>query len=129
EAKKSKTTMGFRSYHTPMGWGTYSNSPTAFLRLPPQGNSNLGIIGIVQRDYHGERSGKHDPFLRTWYLQNDYRPTPKWHIASKLYYRETGSGDDSYLYITLSATRLYRIRVASYSNRVSGDINANYFLS
>src|SRR6185312_602513 len=27
-AKKSVTTFGYRTYRTPMGWGTYSNSPT-----------------------------------------------------------------------------------------------------
>ena len=129
EGKKSKTTAGFRSYRTPMGWGNYANSPVNYLRLPPQGNGNLGIVGVMQRNIRGERSGLHSPFLRTWYLHNEFRPNIKWQINSRLYYRETGSGEDSYIYITLTNTRLYRFKVASYSNRVAGDVNANYFLS
>ncbi len=126
DAKRSKTTLGYRVYETPMGWGTYSNSPTTYLRLPSQGNNNSGNIGVIQREIRGERSGQHDPFLRTWFLQNEFHPNAKWSLLSRVVYRETGSADNSFIYVTLSPTRLIRAIIASYSNRVSGELIANY---
>jgi outer membrane receptor for ferrienterochelin and colicins len=41
-------------------------------------------------------------------------------------YRETGTADDSYVYVTVNGTKLIRTGVASYSNRVSGEFSANY---
>jgi outer membrane cobalamin receptor len=109
-----------------MGWGTYSNSPTAYLGLPPQGNGNLGTLGIIQREIRGERSGLDAPFLRTVFLQHDYTPNDKFSLMGRVVYRETGIGDESYLYITTNGTRLIRLMIASYSNRVSGEAVANY---
>src|SRR5665213_95856 len=48
-SQKTKTTLGFRTYSTPMGWGTFFNSPTVFLNLPPQGYLNKGVLGIISR--------------------------------------------------------------------------------
>ncbi|MEP6584015.1 MAG: TonB-dependent receptor plug domain-containing protein [Ginsengibacter sp.] len=128
-AKKSKTTLGYRTYRTPMGWGTYANSPTVYLRLPLQGNSNVGVSGLIQRDIRGERSGKIDSYLRTWFIENEFKPNEKWNFIARAAYRETGQGEDSYLYITVDGKRLYRSGIASYSNRITGEILANYALS
>jgi len=128
-AKRSTTTLGYRTYKTPMGWGTYSNSPTIYLGLPSQGNGNLGLLGIVQRDIRGERSGLDDSYLRTLYLQNDFKPNAKLNLMTRVVYRETGIGDDSYVYLTLDGKKLIRALVASSSNRVSGELSGNYALS
>ena len=124
--KKTKTTLGFRDYKTPMGWGTYSNSPTTYLSLPPQGNGNIGVIGILQRDIRGERSGLDDAYLRTLFIQHDFKPNEKLNFMGRIAYRETGIGEDSYIYVTVDGTKLIRARIASYSNRVSGEFTANY---
>ena len=60
-----------------MGWGTYSNSPTMYFGLPSQGNDNVGSVGIVQRNFNGERSGLDDAYLRTWFIQNDFKVNAK----------------------------------------------------
>lgn len=125
-SKNSKTTLGYRTYKTPMGWGTYSNSPTVYLGLPPQGNANVGILGVLQRDIRGEKSGLDDAYLRTWFLQNEYKPNEKLNILSRVVYRETGTADDSYIYITLEGTKLIRLPITSYSNRLFGELSANY---
>lgn len=128
-AKKSKTTVGYRTYRTPMGWGTYSNSPTTYLGLPAQGNNNLGIVGIIQRDIRGEKSGLDDAYLRTWFIQNEWRPGEKLNFLSRVVYRETGIGEDSYIYVTTDGRKLIRLPIASSSNRVIGEFSANYALS
>ena len=53
EHKNLKTTAGGRIYNTPMGWGTFFNSPTVFLNLPPQGYGNTGVLGLIARDVRG----------------------------------------------------------------------------
>ncbi|MEJ0104831.1 MAG: TonB-dependent receptor [Bacteroidota bacterium] len=125
-AKKSKTTLGYRTYRTPMGWGTYSNSPTQYLRLPAQGNLNIGSIGVLARDFRGERSGMHDPYLRTAFIEHEYKPSEKLNFLSRLVYRETGTADNSYIYVTVDSRRMIRGRIASYSNRASAELSANY---
>jgi outer membrane cobalamin receptor len=112
-----------------MGWGTYSNSPTVYFRLPPQGNNNSGIIGIVQRNFRGERSGLDDPYYRTAYIQNDYKPNDKFSLHSNLRFRETGHGTDGYVYITVDGRKMIRVPIASYSNRFSGEVSAHYSIS
>jgi outer membrane cobalamin receptor len=124
--QKSQTTLGFRTYRTPMGWGTYSNSPNVYLGLPNQGNSNVGVIGIVSRDIRGERSGLDDAFLRTVFLQTEFKPGPKFNILGRIVYRETGTAEDSYVYVTADGRKLIRANIATYSNRASGDILFNY---
>src|SRR5205085_1231779 len=69
--KKTTTSLNYRAYKTPMGWGTYANSPTVYLGLPSQGNSNLGIVGILQSDFRGERSGLDESYLRTFFVQHE----------------------------------------------------------
>ncbi|HVS95318.1 MAG TPA: TonB-dependent receptor, partial [Puia sp.] len=129
EAKHYVTTLGFRTSSTPMGWGTYSNSPTAYLGLPAQGNKNLGIVGVMQRNFNGERSGLDDPFYRTLFIQQEYKPSAKLEVMARLIYRETGTGQNSYIYVTADGHRMIRSLVASYSNRVMGDLKANYAIS
>ena len=128
-AKKTKTTLGYRTYRTPMGWGTYANSATTYLGLPSQGNNNLGILGIIQRDIRGEKPGLDDSYLRTLFIQNEWKLNEKLNLFSRATYRETGIGEDSYIYVTVDGNRLIRSGIASYSNRVSGELSANYTFS
>jgi outer membrane receptor for ferrienterochelin and colicins len=125
-AKRSKTTLGYRTYRTPMGWGTYSNSPTMYLGLPSQGNGNSGVLGLIQRDIRGEKSGLDDSYLRTLFIQNEFKPNEKFNVLTRFTYRETGIGEDSYVYVTVNGTRLIRSGIATYSNRAEGEISANY---
>jgi outer membrane receptor for ferrienterochelin and colicins len=128
-SKNSKTTFGYREYNTPNGFGTYSNSPTKYLGLPPQGNDNNGTVGIVQRDINGERGSLDDSYLRTSFIQNEFKPDEKLNILTRIIYRETGTGTDSYAYVTADGSKLIRARIASYSNRTSGEAAANYSIS
>ncbi|HMC99851.1 MAG TPA: TonB-dependent receptor, partial [Ferruginibacter sp.] len=123
---KTKTSIGYRNYRTPIGWGTYANSPTQYLHLPPQGNSNLGVIGIMQRDFHGERSGLVETYLGTFFLQHDLKLNDKWNFMGRAVYRETGDAQSSFLYLTIDGTKMYRVKYASWSNRISGELSANY---
>jgi iron complex outermembrane receptor protein len=128
-AKSTTTTLGYRNYNTPMGWGTFFNSPTVYLGLPPQGYGNAGVLGLVTRNVRGEKSGLENPFLRTFYIQNEYKPNEKFNLLSRITYRETGTDDDSYAYLTLSGSNLIRVKAASYSNQFVGQLSANYSLS
>lgn len=124
--KKMKFTLGGRIYNTPMGWGTFLNSPTVLLGLPPQGNGNVGIIGLIARDVRGEKSGLEEPYSRTFYLQSEYKFSDKFNVLARVLYRETGISEKSYGYIAIDSTKLYRVPTANYSNRVGGEIMANY---
>jgi iron complex outermembrane receptor protein len=124
--EKMKTTFGFRIYDTPMGWGTILNSPTALLGLPPQGNGNLGLIGLLAREIKGEKPGLEEPYLRTLYVQNDFIQNKKFSLLTRVVYRETGISDKSYAYITLDDKKLYRVPVTNHSNRIGGEAFANY---
>lgn len=128
-SKKSKTTLGYRTYKTPMGWGTFSNSPTTYLGLPQQGYNNQGILGVVQRDIRGEKPGLDDSYLRTLFIQNEWTATDKLGFLGRIIYRETGTAEDSYMYVTTDGRKLIRFPIATYSNRISGEISANYSLS
>ncbi|RZM23573.1 MAG: hypothetical protein EOO88_25740, partial [Pedobacter sp.] len=128
-SNKNKTTVGYRNYSTPMGWGNYANSPTVYLGLPPQGNFNSGVIGVLSRDIRGERSGLHRPFLRTVFLQNEFRASSKLSLFGRISFRETGSGDDSYVYVTADGTKLIRAKIATYSNRATGEFTGSYSIS
>ncbi|HVU94004.1 MAG TPA: TonB-dependent receptor [Puia sp.] len=125
---KTVTTLGYREYRTPMGWGTYSNSPTTYLGLPPQGNGNSGVLGILSSDFRGERSGLDDAFLRTLYLRNEWRPSDRLTLSGQIVYRETGTGDDSYVYITTDGVHMIRAKIATRSSRVMGLVTAIYEL-
>ncbi len=90
--KISHTTLGFRAYKTPMGWGTFFNSPTEFLGLPSQGYGNKGVLGLLARDVRNERSGLESPYSRTLFLQNNFTPSEKLNFMARAVYRETGLG-------------------------------------
>jgi len=124
--KKAKLSFGTRIFDTPMGFGTFLNSPTQFLRLPSQGNGNVGTIGLLARDVRGEKSGLEEPFARTYYLQHEYKPSQKFNLLSRFVYRETGIAEDSYGYITIDGRKLYRVPTTNYSNRLSGELIGNY---
>ena len=128
-AKKSITTLGFRTYNTPMGWGTFFNSPTVYLGLPSQGYGNAGVLGLITRNIRGEKSGLEHPFLSTLFLQNEYKPNEKFNLLSRITYRETGTSTDSYAYLTISGRNLIRAIAASYSNQFAAQFSANYSLS
>ncbi|SKB51620.1 Outer membrane cobalamin receptor protein [Daejeonella lutea] len=125
-ARRSVTTLGFRAYRTPMGWGTFFNSPTQFLGLPSQGYENKGVLGLLTRDVRNERSGLESPYARTIFLQNEFKPTEKFSLLTRAVYRETGIGEDSYVYLTVDGKKLYRIITASQSTRGFGEVLGNY---
>jgi outer membrane cobalamin receptor len=124
--RKMKWTLGGRIYNTPMGWGTFLNSPTVFLGLPSQGYGNTGLIGLIARDVRGEKSGLEEPYSRTFWLQDEYKMSGKLNLFARIQYRETGISERSYAYITIDGRILYRIPTTNYSNRVGGEISANY---
>ncbi|MES2850644.1 MAG: TonB-dependent receptor [Bacteroidota bacterium] len=124
--KKSKSTIAGRIYNTPMGWGTFLNSPTVFLGLPSQGYGNSGVIGLIARDVRGEKSGLEEPFARTFYVQEEYSPSSKLNFLARAIYRETGISERSYAYITIDGRKLYRVPTTSYSTRKGGEVNFNY---
>jgi len=125
-AERATTTIGYRSYRTPGGWGTYANSATDYFGLPTQGYDNQGLVGLVQRSFLGKRSGIDDPFLRTFYLQQEYQPTKKLDLLGRITYRETGIGSDSYILITTNGTLMQRLPILSWSNRVIGELSGQY---
>jgi outer membrane cobalamin receptor len=135
---KSKATVGYRDYRTPMGWGTYLNSPNVYLGLPNQGYDNNDSTGILSRNFNGQRPGVNDVFLRTGFLQEEYTATEHLNFLGRIVYRETGTAPDSYAYLTVDTTvtlgstvipasrELIRANVASYSNRTMGELSGNY---
>ena len=125
-AKKSKTTFGFRYYDTPMGYGTFFNSPTVPLGLPSQGYDNKGVIGIMSSNFNGEKGGLASYYLRTWYLENDWKPDEKFNLLSRVVYRETGTDDDSYVYLSVDGKHFIRGIFTSYSSRIMGELKGNY---
>ena len=125
-ARQSKTTLGFRAYRTPMGWGTFLNSPTQFLGLPSQGYENRGVLGLLSRDVRNERSGLESPYARTIFLQNEFKPSGKLSFLARAVYRETGIGEDSYVYLTIDGKKLFRVITASHSTRAFGEFLSNY---
>ncbi|MGV3685396.1 MAG: TonB-dependent receptor plug domain-containing protein [Daejeonella sp.] len=124
--KNSRSTLGFRAYKTPMGWGTFFNSPTEFLGLPSQGYENKGVLGLLARDVRNERSGLESPYSRTLFLQNEFTPGEKLNFLARAVYRETGVGEDSYAYITIDGRTLYRVITASRSTRAFGELIGNF---
>ncbi len=124
--KKIKLTFGGRIYNTPMGWGTFLNSPTVFLGLPSQGYGNTGVIGLIARDVRGEKSGLEEPYSRTLYVQNEYQVNKKLNFLARMQYRETGIKEKSYAYITVDGKKLYRVPTTNYSNRTGAEIFMNY---
>lgn len=126
EYRKTKSTIGGRIYTTPMGWGTFLNSPTVFLNLPPQGYGNSGVLGLIARDVRGEKSGLEEPYARTFFIQEEYSPSTKVNLLARALYRETGISENSYAYITLDGRKLYRVPTANYSSRAGGEAIINY---
>ena len=84
------------------------------------------MVGVLQRDIRGERSGLDDSYLRTWFIQNEFKVNQKLNVLSRVIYRETGTGDDSYIYVTADGNKMLRIPITTYSNRIAGEISANY---
>lgn len=124
--RKTQTTIGARIYNTPMGWGTFLNSPTVFLNLPSQGYGNSGIIGLIARDVRGEKSGLEEPFARTFFVQEEYQANTKLNLLARAIYRETGISDHSYAYLTLDGRKLYRVPTTHSSYRLGGEAIVNY---
>jgi outer membrane receptor for ferrienterochelin and colicins len=126
---KCKTIIGYRAFDTPMGWGTLLNTPTKFLGFPPQGNGNVGTVGILPENFRGEKPGRYEPYARTAFIQNTYTPNAKWSVFALAEYRETGISEKSYVYITVDGKNLYRLPTAQYSNRWGGKISSTYAIS
>jgi outer membrane receptor for ferrienterochelin and colicin len=126
---KCKAIIGYRAFDTPMGWGTLLNTPTQFLGLPPQGNGNVGTVGIVPENFRGEKPGRYEPYSRTAFIQNTYIPNAKWSVFTMAEYRETGISEKSYVYITVDGKNLYRLPTAQHSNRWGGKISSTYAIN
>ena len=126
---KCKAEIGYRVFDTPMGWGEFLNSATQFLKIPPQGNGNIGTVGIISENFRGERSGRYEPYSRTGYMQNTYSFNDKWSVFSLLEYRETGISEKSYTYITVDGKKMHRLPNARYCNRWGGKISTTYTLN
>jgi outer membrane receptor for ferrienterochelin and colicins len=131
-SRNSKTSIGYREYVTPMGWGTYSNSPTLYLGLPDQGNGNTDTTGILARNFNGQKPGVEESYLRTGFMQEEYKASRHLDLLGRLVYRETGTAADSYLYITVNSPLLHdgnellRENVTSFSDRIAGELSANF---
>ncbi len=127
--KRFITTFGFRAFETPSGLGTHSNSPTQLLGIPSQGNGNTGELGSLSSTIRGEKAALWDPFARTVFIQSEFTANQKFSAFSRVYYRETGLSDRSYTYSTVDGKVVNRTLRAHYSNRIAGEITANYILN
>jgi outer membrane receptor for ferrienterochelin and colicins len=131
-SKKIISTLGFRAYDTPMGWGNFLNSSTKILGLPSQGYQNSGTIGLVTQDVRNEKPNLYDAFSHTIFLQTQYTPSNKLNFSGCLSYRKTGVDDKSYIYISIdtnllpgvSTKYIYRAPVFNYSYSYKADISA-----
>jgi len=128
-SRNVKTTFGYRAFKTPMGFGTFLNSPTNLLGLPPQGNGNTGNFGILSASIGGERPSVWIPNNSTAFIQNEIAVSPKFSIFSRVQYRETGLSDASYFYITFDGKLVNKNKRTHYSNRVAADISSVYNFS
>jgi iron complex outermembrane receptor protein len=128
--KKFKTTFGFRAYQTPGGTGELTVSPTQLFGLPSQGNANLGIGGILQSDFNGEKASLVETYSRTVFWHNEFNPDSKFSISFNVHYREGGLSDQSYVYLNLPGTNtISRSIFAYYANRIKSEISANYIFT
>ena len=126
---KCKAQIGYRIFDTPMGWGEILNSPTQFLKIQPQGNENVGTVGILSENIIGEKPSRYEPFSRTGYIQNTYTYNHKWSVFSLAEFRETGISEKSYAYITVDGKNMYRLPTARYCNRWGGKISSTYTIN
>ena len=128
-SNKCKAEIGYRIFDTPMGWGTILNSPTKFLNTPPQGNGNIGTVGIISENFRGERPGRYEPYSRTGYLKNTFTLNDKVSVFLLAEYRETGISERSFAYITVDGINLHRLPTARYCNRWGGKVSTTYAIS
>ena len=81
---------------------------------------------LLQSPIRGEKSGLDDSYLRTWFLENEFKPNEKLDFLARVVYRETGTSRRFlHIYYT-DGTKLIRVPITSYSNRIEGDVTANY---
>jgi len=126
-ARKLKTMLSARAYHTPTGTGEFFASPTTLIGLPSPGNQNTGGSGVMQANFNGEKSSLIETFARTAFLQSEYTPNSKLALIIKGQYRETGLSDKSYFYSNLPGTNFVNRSIFAYSaNRIGGEALANY---
>jgi outer membrane receptor for ferrienterochelin and colicins len=133
--KKYKFTLGSRVYDTPMSWGLMLNSATKILNLPNQGNgSSNGAIGTIYRDVINDLPNLNEVFARTGFVQVDYKASDKLLIAGEIIYRETGTSNNSFVYLsidtnlgpTIDTAHVYRLPIFNISNRIRYDLSGNY---
>ncbi|TBR18793.1 MAG: TonB-dependent receptor [Chitinophagaceae bacterium] len=124
---KITTTLGFKTYHSSVGTGLLTTSPTLIYGLPNQGNLNTGIAGFLQTDFNGEHASRASPFATTAYWLTDFKINSKLNLVFKAQYRETGLSENSYVY-TQSPGRNFinRHKFAHFSNRVKAELSGNY---
>jgi len=127
--KKTKTTLGFRTYQTPIGTGLFTNTPTRLLALPPPGNDNPGNSGTIPYNIRGERPSLWDSYARTVSVENEFSPTSKFTVVARFRYRETGLSEKTYSYLTFNGTSVQRLRFVHSSHRIAGDVSATCSIS
>jgi len=140
---KFKTTLSVRAFDTPMSWGNFLNSSTKELGLPSQGFGNAGSIGIISEDIRNEHPSLYEAYSYTSYLQTEFTASSKLSILARAMYRETGISNKSYVYLSIDSTirninptthdttyldsvDAYRVPTIQYSNRMKGELFANY---
>ncbi|HXH18954.1 MAG TPA: TonB-dependent receptor [Chitinophagales bacterium] len=127
--KKTKTTLGFRTYQTPIGTGLFTNTPTTLLALPPPGNDNPGNSGTIPYAIRGERPSLWDSYARTVSVENEFYPTSKFTLSTRFRYRETGLSEKTYSYLTFNGILVQKLRFVHSSYRLAGEASAIYSIS
>ncbi len=110
-------TFGFHTFNTPMGDGTFGNSPTKILGLPDMGQQNQGTQGWLNFDFNNGRPSLWHPYTRTIFLQTDLRLREKYKLTGQAQYRETGVAEDTFAYLYI-VDRFNKLHLAHHSNRM-----------
>ncbi len=127
EVKKFKTKAGFNGFETTFGLGTLGASPTTLYGLPSI-YQNTGNTGIICADIGKEKPSAYNAYYRLTYLQNQFTPNEKLKLFTQVQYIESGVSGKSYGYAA-TPTLASKTYLTHYSNRILGEIRANYTLS
>lgn len=130
----SKTTLGGHAFDTPMGDGTFGNTPTAALGLPPghgyEDGSTTGYLPFpVGFPADDGRPSRWHPYRRTAFLTHEQELSEDLRLTGTLTYRETGLAEDSYSYFLQTDGLVSRNRLTHHSSRVGADVLAAYGIS
>jgi outer membrane receptor for ferrienterochelin and colicins len=125
-----RTTFALRSYFTPSGTGLLAASPTEILGLPNSGNMNTGNGGTLESDFHDERGSLTETFSNTGYIESEYSINSRLVILGRVYVRQAGRSERSYVYLNIPGTNYLRRNPFAYEgNRTGSDISFRYLYS